>query len=571
MYNLKDYVMLTRSAYLLENNSQLVSYNQYSKDYNEIYNIDKNIENLFSMLYSGAIVSKYIVIKDDPETGRVYHPIYLLEIPSFRDGKTLLLPMVITLSGLIGIKTVFAYNDSLEMQPFLFELFYLQPLRDSKGPIEFLEFTKNSEYLLDELKATLDSYFDTAGDVLDNIDKLFSGVSEFNIAPIKIDSENDKYANYVKRSYVLDSPKENKIHSMPIRPELFMPLAIKEETTNQFGQTQSKSKVLTLVHSSKKTEEGSIISTTTHPIESFDQLDSLLIDEKTDLENSVVNQRVMVKVPDECNFVIIDADLMVYIGDGQLVSVLKSTSNDTEELSCLTMDLNRLIFSEDESIECVEDSAYLETGLANTVSTESLWKNVKEIISKGKEVGMDLKSNMMPYMRKLVGLPKDVVMLVYKFIMKVFNTANKMEQNKALDYQEKLLNDEISEFSETMERLVSMGIIAVGSLMIPTSLIIQVMIFLIGKGVNDKIRLRALERMEHRLEDIIDRLDKKIEFANQDYNKAEVNDLKKQRAMYIFAFDRIAAVKKKVYGKGRKKSYFREYDDYKENGIGGEE
>lgn len=565
MYNLSDYVMLTRSAYLLMEKTQLVSYHQISKNYDELYNIDKNIENLFSSIYPGSIVSKYILIKESLEDGRVYLPIYLLQIPSYEDGKTLILPMVLTASGLLGIKTVFAYSDSLEMQSFLFELFPIQGLRDPNGPVEFLEYTRNMDFMLDDLKEKLKFYFGAIGNILDKIDKEFSGISEFNIAPLELDAEKSKYSTYVKKSYVLDTPRENKIESMPIRPEFFMPLAIKEETVNQFGKVETKSKVLSLVHVSKKESGASIIKTTTHPIESFEQLNSLLIDENTDLENTTVNSKVIINIPENCDFVIIDSTLMVYVGDGLLVSVLKSTSN-MEDVSCLTMNLNKLVVSEDHEINQVEDSAYIDQNLAESVSTESLWKNAKEIIAKGKEVGMDFKSSMMPYLRKLVGLPKDVVSLVYRFIMKVFNTANKMEQNKAIDYQEKLLNDEISEFSETMERLVSITVIAIGSLMIPTTLIIQVMIFLIGKSVNDNIRIRALERMEHRLEDIIDRLDKKIEFANQDYNKEAVNDLKKQRAMYIFAFERIAAVKKKVYGKDRKKSYFKDYDNYKENG-----
>lgn len=565
MYNLSEYIILSRSAYLLDNASIVPTAEYSDYDYETLFNIDKNIENLFISIFDGATISKFIIIRNEECEVRKYYPLYLLEVPSYKDGKTLILPMALIGNGLCGIKTIFPYSDAVEMQPFLFEIMSIYPLRDKKGSVEFFNFLQEVDFTstyLTEIKSNLEEYFDTSGYILNNINNTFSSLSEFNINPISLDNESDKYANYIKNSYILDTPRENKIQSMPIRPEMFMPLVVK--VNNPDGEATNK--VLSLYYSSLSkpsdyTSDSVVLRSEVVDVNRVEEINNIV---NKDGEGQVIPNKVFVQVPDKCEYIIIDSTCMVYVGEGKLFTTIID-SKDEEKGSMNYLDLNRLVLNENESISSTEESPYLNP-LSENVSTESLVSNFKDLVKKGKEAGINVKSDVMPYLRKLVGLPKDLVHMIYKYVLRIFNKANEMEKNKSLDYQEKLLNDEISEFSETMEKLVSNGVVAIGVLLIPTSFIIQVIIFLIGKSVNEQIRLRALERMEHRLEDIIDRLDKKIEFANQDYDKKAVNELKKQRSLYIFAFERILKVKKKVYGKGRKDSAFREYDEYKEGG-----
>lgn len=564
MYNLSEYIILSRSAFLLEKTN--ISFIQEDNNYNydSLYNIEENMESLFSYLYDGISISKFIVIRNEEMVDRKYFPIYLLEIPSFKDGKTLFLPMVITHSGLIGIETIFRYSDSVVEQPFLLDVFSIYPLKDRVGPVKFLEYLKEADinnYDLNEIKELLNSYFDRSGYILNTIDNTYSNISEFNIHPVSLDSEYDKYAKYIKNSYILDTPRENKIESMPIRPEMFMPLIIKRTSSYSSSVTNE---TLGIFYSTKKDSEGSLRITTSKvtPISKMEEIDSLQND--TNETPGDFPNKIIVNVPEGCEYVIIDSTCMVYTGNGKLFStIVDPTLKDIGVMNYI--DLNKMVIGNNFEENIYEESPYLNPIQENS-SNESLKDDMKKMIEKGKEVGMNFRSDMMPYLRKLIGLPKDIVEIAYKFILRIFNKANDMEKNKALDYQEKLLNDEISEFSETMEKMLTNTVIAIAALMIPTNLMIQVMIFLIGKSVNESIRVRALERMEHRLEDIIDRLDKKIEFANQDYDKKAVNELKKQRSLYVFAFERILKVKQKVYNKGRKASAFKDFENYKEEG-----
>lgn len=563
MYNLSEYIILSRSAYLL-NKSSVMSLHEYNEsEYDDLFNIDKNIESLFTSIYPGSMISKFILIRNEECESRRYFPIYLLEIPSFKDGKTLLLPMFLSYNGLLGIQTIFAYSSSLEEQPFMFDLFPIYPLKENQGSIDFLNYLKESNYEGSEIKEIEDKlnlYFDTTGYILNKIHNSFSNVSEFNIQPVALDSESSKYAKYIKNSYILDTPRENMVENMPIRPEMFMPLIIKEDPNSS---TLKSSRNLAIFYQTMKTGSDNSMVTRSKivPITKVEEIDNITTDTE---ENSYYPGKICIGVPDGCEYVIIDSTCMVYVGNGKLLSTIVDP-NEEDKGSVNYIDLNKLILSEKEEITQAEESPYLNP-LQNAASTESLASDMKNLVTKGKEVGMNFKSDMMPYLRKLIGLPKDLVQTVYKYMLRIFNKANDMEKNKALDYQEKLLNDEISEFSETLEKLLTNSVIGIAALMIPTSLIIQVIIFLIGKSINESIRLRAIERMEHRLEDIIDRLDKKIEFANQDYDKKAVNELKKQRSLYVFAYERIIKVKKKVYGKDRKASAFKDYENFKEEG-----
>lgn len=569
-YNLSDYIILSRSAVLLNSLPGIDDFSFHNgNDYDTVLNVDQNLENLFSM-YPGYVLEKYIVIADSETMERIYRPIYLLTVPSYKDGKTLVLPMTLTKNGLYGIYTVFGYseNPEIDTHAILFDLLPITPLVSLKGPIEFGNYIKEGLFI-DEMKDRIDTYFNKEGLVLDKIYSIYSKISEFNIAPVDLDSESDKYAKYINSNYILDKPEESKIKNMPITPNMFMPLAIREEAEDtSVANTNTKVKLLSLKYtSSKDSDAGSnstILTSNVSPITSLDEINK---PNESDLENSTSLNKIVVLSPNECKFVIINIASMIYLGDGILMSVIKKPVDEADKLS-LTIDLNKLVlFDEDGEVENVTDSAYITSidNVEESVSLESISTSTKNLLSKIKDGGTKFNLNVLPFLRKMVGLPKDVVNLVYKFSLKIFNCANKMEQNKALDYQEKMLNDQISEFSETMEKLLSNGLIAVGALMIPVGFLVQLIIFLIAKSVNESIRVRALERMEHRLEDIIDRLDKKIEFANQDYNKEAVNDLKKQRAMYVFAFERIAQVKKKVYHKGLKESAFKKYEKFKED------
>lgn len=567
MYNLPEYIILSRSAYLVDDIRPIQECEECN--YEVLFNLDKNIESLFVSMFQGCSFSKFVLIKNEKYKERRYIPLYLLEVPSYKDGKTLLLPMICTRSGLMGIQTIFPYSDSLEKQPALFELMPTYLLKD-KNPMEFLEFLKGSdEYSEENVKSDIQEmedkisfYFDTTGYILNNINKTFSSLSEFNIQDISINSEDDKYSKYIRNNYTLDQVKENKIESMPIRPEMFMPLIIKRNDVTD----NPISSPLVLIHSFKRVQNNSdrvICSSKIVSINNVESINNIINDETSESNGSYVPPKIFVNVPDNCRYIIIDSTCMIYTGEGKLFStIVDPCCEDRGYFSY--MDLNKLSLSENDEEE-IEESPYLNP-LEGSASTESMKSSFKNIVKKGKEIGMDFKSDLMPYLRKMIGLPKEIVSEVYKFITRTFNKVNDLEKNKSLDYQEKVLNDEISECSETLEKIFSNTLIAIGSLMIPTTLILQVMIFFIGKSINENLRVRAIERMEHRLEDIIDRLDKKIEFANQDYDKKAVNELKKQRSLYVFAFERLLKVKQKVYGKGRKASAFKDFERYKEEG-----
>lgn len=551
MYNLGDYIILTRSSFLLRTTDLVSVYDdsQYNS-YENIRKIDNGLANLMEILYPGSSVTKYIVSVTKKLDTPQFVPIHILTIPGFDNNGDLIVPIFITGTDVFMVKTIFkpVAPDEIvvEREPFLIKLMNTYDLLSNDGPLQMSDFVKNAPIVTDDIIGNLKVYQAVCGGILNKIYNMYSSVSEFSFTESKL-SADDAKTRFIEKNYTMDLPDSENYY---ISPDMFMPLVVKKDDSDT-------STYIRLCYEDKPTSpESKVITTLTTinplPIPEYNSED--------ESKNKVIvpdKNLIIVKNTTDAAFMILNINTMIYVGNGLL---LMKTSNDPNKM--FKLDLNFLsLYMDKEELDSIDIE-----NLSREVALESMTTSVKKIIQSAKEVGMNVRADVFPFVRKLLGLPKDLVNLVLKFMTKAFNTVNLLEKNKSLDYQEKLLNDELSSFSETLSKLVSYGGIALSVAFIPTNLLCKIIIFVLAKSVHDDIKVRAIERVEHRLDDIIQRLNKKIEFATQEYNKEAVNELKKEKALYMFALERLLEVKEKVYKRSRKKSAYK-----LENEDGGEE
>lgn len=128
-----------------------------------------------------------------------------------------------------------------------------------------------------------------------------------------------------------------------------------------------------------------------------------------------------------------------------------------------------------------------------------------------------------------------------------------LEKADTLELQEKLLNDELDSieervvsYSKTWFRSVSLSVFMGGLIYFPLA-------WLISRYRTKKARVNALERLEVRFDNIIERIERKINYAEERSENESVDQLIKERQMYQMAKMRLLKLKNDAYNKGRVK------------------
>lgn len=128
-----------------------------------------------------------------------------------------------------------------------------------------------------------------------------------------------------------------------------------------------------------------------------------------------------------------------------------------------------------------------------------------------------------------------------------------LEKADTIELQEKLLNDELDSleervvsYSKTWFKSVSLSVFMGGIIYFPIA-------WLISRYRTKKARINALERLEVRFDNIIERIERKINYAEERSQNESVDQLIKERQMYQMARMRLLKLKNDAYSKGRVK------------------
>lgn len=189
------------------------------------------------------------------------------------------------------------------------------------------------------------------------------------------------------------------------------------------------------------------------------------------------------------------------------------------------------------------------------IGTESARENIsnlkKVITTMAKKLGIKVGSQLYEAFKILFKLPKDAVKWIYKTVTDTFKTANELEKAETLELQEKLLNDEMDAMSERLKyyaQIHTRGTViaaAVGAFwFVPLG-------WIIARSRTKKAKLKAIDRLEIKLDGAIDRLNKKIAHAEERSDAESEDKLMKELQTYKLAKLKLLDIKKRVYGGSR--------------------
>lgn len=200
-------------------------------------------------------------------------------------------------------------------------------------------------------------------------------------------------------------------------------------------------------------------------------------------------------------------------------------------------------------------------GNLNDISEESIKSKLAGAVSGVKDAAFVLKKFGLKHGSNAAGfisqLFKQVGVKNAKWCLSQFGATFKrgidLEKADALELQEKLLNDELDSieervvsYSKTWFKSVSLTVFFGGIIWFPLA-------WMISRYRTKKARVNAMERLEVRLDNIIERLERKINYAEERSENESVDQLIKERQMYQMARMRLLKLKDDAYNRGRVK------------------
>lgn len=182
-------------------------------------------------------------------------------------------------------------------------------------------------------------------------------------------------------------------------------------------------------------------------------------------------------------------------------------------------------------------------------SAGSVMKNVNFVLKKfGLKAGSRA-AGLLTQLFKQVGVKN--VKWVMGQIAGTFKRGLDLEKADAIELQEKLLNDEIdvlqeriSSYAKTWFKACTLSVFCGGLIAFPFA-------WIIGRARTKNARVRAIERLELRFDNVIERLERKINYAEERSENESVDQLIRERQMYQAARMRLLRMKDDAYGKDR--------------------
>ena len=191
------------------------------------------------------------------------------------------------------------------------------------------------------------------------------------------------------------------------------------------------------------------------------------------------------------------------------------------------------------------------------ISTEGMMDKVKGAGQIAKNVGFVLKKFGLKHGSNIAGiltqLFKSVGVKNVKWCMTQFASTFKrgldLEKADTVELQEKLLNDELDAMEERINSYGKTWFRSVSLTVFCGSIVFFPLAWLISRSRTKNARIRAMERLELRLDNIIERIERKINYAEERSENETVDQLIRERQMYQAARMRLLKLKDSNYDK----------------------
>lgn len=199
----------------------------------------------------------------------------------------------------------------------------------------------------------------------------------------------------------------------------------------------------------------------------------------------------------------------------------------------------------------VEGDELTEEEALHGIGTESVVSSVKQKASAlatiAQKFGVKSGSLMYEGLRAFLKLPTDAAKWIFNTMMGTFKRGIDLEKAETLEMQEKLLNDEIDVTMERFRYLSQIHLRAIALSIILNSFALFPVAWLLMRSRTKKSKLKALDRLELKINGGIERLQKKINHAEERSDNESEDSLMKELQMYKLAQIKLIELKRDAY------------------------
>lgn len=189
--------------------------------------------------------------------------------------------------------------------------------------------------------------------------------------------------------------------------------------------------------------------------------------------------------------------------------------------------------------------------ILSMVGTEGFIGTVKDVMSAIKILGLRKGTVLYTAIMALTKVPRKIAVWGWNALRNSIKTRNQMQKIDALDMQEKLLNDEFDIILEKIKFYSETGVRSWVWTVILGPIYLLPFVYWLKLKANKQIKVRALERLEIKLDGIMERQDAKIEACRNSGTPEELDALLAEKHNMEFARFKLLEFKKDLMGAER--------------------
>lgn len=556
MYNLAEYIAVRRAASIVKQfilNG--ITYKgcsfgtsedykisrldiKYSSADKEIYNNTKLIENLIDYVSNGVTKKRFLFV--EPSNNLIY-AMLLLEI---HEPSHIYIPLLITKQSILMVSP-FGVKPEHNVTEYIMELIPTSTLEDcdNENILAFLDtkisFKENDQEtvitILEALRLHI-KYFMEANSETDkiltenflNTDITFAREStndDSTFTKLLDKFGTEALGRFIKSDYSdVDGSKEeetylSRYNHFIIDDHDYIPMTIKADVNNNINHDKDDAmhNVIPWITNVSQIKKGNTLYR------------NFGVSMKSN-DNPIMYLPVRDK-----GSVLFYLDDCYYLGDEKLVVEVKVENKQTLQITTY-----------DQIVDLFEhfDTSTEDIGTEGFVS--DLWKAAKVF-------GIKSGSVLYSVFATLAKVPVKSTKYVWNALKNVHLFTSKLEHEKdeALRMAEKIINDELDHGEEQLHAGIQAGLRGFALTAVVGNILLLPFFIFNQKEKLYRNRLKSIERVEFKLDGILERIEHKLESAKSDGNPEVVDEILKEKHMYEFAKLKLIEYKREVIKKDR--------------------
>lgn len=514
MYNVSEYILAKRSAYITEKAlEKSLTYRSFNEGENKpilyerfkpdnFYTIQKNFEFLIETIFPGSIVKKFVSINTNISLKAI--PLFIVEI---FDPYFIRIPFIITQDSVLAISAFGNSNtEEIYKNKWFGEIIPTHVLAEITQP-EIVDLVQRPVYVNETMTMTIEeiikliveSYAIGTTDADQVLSNNFDSISALDIMELSVESSVFKHIDKTfgtESILQLDKASAEDI----ISPTDFLPIQVEHGDTNDFVYVTSNDKGRLKVSTSSEEAEQTTVK----------------------VPKSAVNT-ILVEL-DSLTYFIFDDKILIEQKDGQPIEW------SLFDITALNEEVNDAL---------------------NTVGTEGFIGTMRDVYQAIKIFGLRKGSLMYQVFMNITKLPRKLAAWVWSALKRAMKTRNQREKEDMLEFQEKLLNDEFDIILERIKMMTENSIRSWVWTIILGPIYFLPFMYILQRNANRTNKLRAIERLEFKIDGLLERHEQKLEYAKQEGNPEEVDKLLAEKHNMEFARMKLIEFKRDLVQKDR--------------------